>query len=374
MNFAAPVGAGRAGLPVRPYPPRPYPPVPYQRPRRGGGSAWLVISLVVVAVVLLALLVNALSGLGPEPVDESSFTPITGVTSTIPASGSSTSPSTPSAQVTTPPANPTSRVHPPGQYNNDGFQPPAPQQVPAIRPQTWDQVDAWRNRNPLYSQELPIPVRCELDVLDFDKASAAQRQEQANAMVQCLMRVWATPVTATGNNLSTPPVYMYSSGMQSSCGAVQANYAGFYCTAEGAIFMNDNKHLTFPGVRGAGLVANFESTLAHEFGHHVQARTGILGASDAFADKDNTPQEVALLESRRVELQAQCFDGLAFASLRQSMGLSDGDMYDLFEDAKRNADPKHGSSEHQGVWWWQGASKARIAECNTWAANPADLS
>jgi len=68
-----------------------------------------------------------------------------------------------------------------------------------------------------------------------------------------------------------------------------------------------------------------EVIVAHEFGHAVQARTGILSAAHGLSDAATTTTD-SNQWSRRTELQADCFAGLFIRSVSKSAGISQQDL------------------------------------------------
>ena len=79
---------------------------------------------------------------------------------------------------------------------------------------------------------------------------------------------------------------------------------------------------------------------------------------------------------RRLELQAQCFEGIFLAVTARSIGLSSNDRYQLRvwhaftgdEDPPTSRKPDHGSSTAQIRWLNRGLNSADFGRCNTWTA------
>jgi predicted metalloprotease len=82
------------------------------------------------------------------------------------------------------------------------------------------------------------------------------------------------------------------------------------------------------------------------------------------------------LLSRRLELQAQCFEGIFLAAAARSITLSSDDRYQLRiwhaytgdEDPPTSRKPDHGSSAAQIRWLNRGLDSADFGRCNTWTA------
>ncbi len=143
------------------------------------------------------------------------------------------------------------------------------------------------------------------------------------------------------------------------------HFAGMYCTSNQAIYINLDVHESDYNADD-WLTYSIETTLSHEMAHHVQARTGILWASWWY--QSTLSGDAALLENRRLELQAQCFHGLAFNALAIGLGVTAADRDFFWRYEHRWADSTHGTSEHQAEWFWTGLNNMdRIGPaCNTY--------
>lgn len=98
-----------------------------------------------------------------------------------------------------------------------------------------------------------------------------------------------------------------------------------------------------------------------------QARTGILNAAgwhEQVEDRQDSPQI-----RRRIELQANCFSGMA---MKQSGKVSRSELID-WSDGRTNSNT-HGSSEHYVAWTLQGHKYRNVHQCNTFRARAGDVS
>ncbi len=117
---------------------------------------------------------------------------------------------------------------------------------------------------------------------------------------------------------------------------------------------------------------------AHEFGHAVQGMTGINSAyAKALHEAGGTETSRGLELSRRSELQATCFEGMALAAL-QNGGVSNKYIFPVPRDSAERGDqfnpqPDHGSTPSNKAWVEQGFFKNRVFECNTWNAASSDV-
>jgi hypothetical protein len=177
-------------------------------------------------------------------------------------------------------------------------------------------------------------------------------------LVRCLMKAFDKPLAAYGIELTRPKV---------------KGAPAFYCSATRTIYWpvtgdDAPEAYTYARLGYVGLVA-------HEFGHHLQAASGMLGEYGLRAYRTKSRSERYLL-SRRLELQAQCFEGVFLALVAQSLELSSGDRYELRiwhtytgdEDPPTGRKPDHGSSAAQIRWLNRGLDSADFGRCNTWKA------
>jgi uncharacterized protein len=193
-------------------------------------------------------------------------------------------------------------------------------------------------------------------------------------LVRCLMKAFDKPLAAYGIELTRPKVKAYRKTIKTPCGRFsQKGAPAFYCSATRTIYWpvtgdDAPEAYTYARLGYVGLVA-------HEFGHHLQAASGMLGEYGLRAYRTKSRSERYLL-SRRLELQAQCFEGVFLALVAQSLELSSGDRYELRiwhtytgdEDPPTGRKPDHGSSAAQIRWLNRGLDSADFGRCNTWKA------
>ncbi len=252
---------------------------------------------------------------------------------------------------------------------DDAFDPP-----PLPNPQTWDEARAWLEDNALYRHELAA-VDCPITRLTSPvPGELAALDAHLGATMGCLMAVWDPPMVAAGFVLPRSPVLSYDQPITTACGTSPSmdSAAAFYCPADQRIF--------YAVDRGRPLFSTtplaVDNTLAHEVGHALQGRTGILMAEWAF-QQDSTP-DLALEFNRRTELQADCLGGLALNSLAVATGLTEDERELLRQDNYARGDhpgrPRtHGSPESGVRWISTGLADTQVAACNTFVAEPDDV-
>jgi len=324
----------------------------------------LLVALVIVPIGILVLfaVLNALMG----PTDQ------------VPTVD--TRPVTTSTTTASPPATPPPAVPPagPGGYVNDDYTVPAPDPNPPDlpMPSTWDDIDTYLNSNPLYAQTVPVPVRCDIDQLDLTKASKSQLKSHFDALTACLMRVWGPTLAGAGFQAVRPTVTIYAGTIQTACGKMEDQNA-LYCAGDQQVYYASNLPDIIPAkLRGARFVV--DSVVAHEFGHAIQARTGIL-LSESYVQQDDSQSgndAAANDVSRRTEMQADCLAGAFLQAVAQSTGLSASDekavgslFYSIGDDVltgDHTIDGDHGWGANRQSWVQAGLTTATVGTCNTY--------
>ncbi|WP_436495832.1 neutral zinc metallopeptidase [Actinokineospora sp. HUAS TT18] len=219
--------------------------------------------------------------------------------------------------------------------------------------------------NKLLTPGAPLPsVDCALPELGTE---AGELDAYYRMGIACLDQAWRPVLTAAGLPFRSPGLNIDDSP-RSKCGFApgEEEATAFYCARDKVIYM-PRKRL----IRDAGEETAYHlAVLAHEYGHHVQALSGILGAvneRERQADEDET-----LELSRRAELQANCFAGMFLAAV-SGRGSVDADLAEesaeSFEDTQGT--DTHGTRDNQLTWAKAGFDGKSSASCNTWSA-PAD--
>lgn len=193
-------------------------------------------------------------------------------------------------------------------------------------------------------------------------------------LVDCMVKIYRGPLAKIGFELSTPKVKTYSGTVEAPCGELdQDGSPAYYCSADETIYWpvtsdDDREAYTFARLGYVGL-------LAHEFGHHLQAETGMfLEYSYAWAEA-GTKKQLEL--SRRLELQAQCFEGVFLSYASDAIDFSSNDLAEIREwhsytgdeDPPESRKPDHGTSKAQIRWLLRGYESTDFGRCNTWKAS-----
>ena len=164
---------------------------------------------------------------------------------------------------------------------------------------------------------------------------------------------------------------------QTACGQIEADTGPAYCEPDAtmvlpiAFFRDRLIGATDQGGNDAAVAA----VVAHEFGHHVQALSGILEATrEAVADNP----DAANLLSVAKELNADCLMGVWMSTARDEGRIEDGDIEEvlgaltrigddsLTADAGQVADAAtfdHGTSAQREYWFAQGYDTGDVEKC-----------
>jgi uncharacterized protein len=261
-----------------------------------------------------------------------------------------------------------------GAYANDDYQVPAPDlnPPPIPIPETYDQAAQWLTRNNVYAETVPAPVRCEVPAIDVANASDEVLDAHFENLVECLVRVWQPPLTAAGFLLPRPSVTIYAEEITTRCGSGRIPRNAFYCPADQQIYWSNTLGeilAPFDQSQRAG-----DQIMAHEFGHALQGRTGIIASSQGI--RQGLSEDRARLElGRRTELQADCFAGQFMRSVSVSLGLEQADVEriqrDFFNsgDDVLSGDPNyvgdHGRGRSRQSWGSTGLGTDQVGQCNT---------
>ncbi|NNH73258.1 hypothetical protein HLB23_25945 [Nocardia uniformis] len=225
--------------------------------------------------------------------------------------------------------------------------------------------------NPLVTDQdaTLIPASCDYSPWSTDVATARAFFDSA---ATCLEAAWK-PVFAGVNLSFEPPKIMVSattSGITTLCTGSSTNFAAFYCSADKTIYMPVSQLQT--DVFKQNWVV-YLSVFAHEYGHHVQAQSGILGKVHAQRREAGARSDTGLELSRRTELQANCFDGMYLAAANGGGSLTSSQIGVARTDAYHRGDGPgdmrdHGTTANGGAWFEVGLDENRTAQCNTFTA------
>ena len=351
------------GQPVAPPPYQAYPPQPYQAypPQPGWGApvgpptskpaakkSWLPVVIILVAVFVIGIPIMLALASGDDPTE-----------------GQTSRPTSPSTGATTPGGQTAPGSETPGGPYSPG--PPELNPDDPPEPTTYRELYEALENNPLYSQSIPT-VACGIDEVDLAAISTNELEQHLNDLVECLMYVWYEPVKAAGFYMPRPSVTVYTQPSNSPCGQMPMHNA-FYCAADQQIYYAENLIEVFPDGYSTRRFLS-ELIIAHEFGHGVQYRTMIL-FGDLYLEQEAETEAEAWEISRRTEMQADCFAGLAIGSVAQHNKMNEqqlGELVEIYNQMGSQA-PKasdHGMIVNRQRWFGTGAQSDTAIACNTW--------
>jgi predicted metalloprotease len=241
------------------------------------------------------------------------------------------------------------------------------------RPTTEAERTAYLETNALYDQTLQ-EIDCPVEMIDWTTASAEAVDDLLTVIEGCIMRVWSPALEAAGWVLPRPGVTVYTTDITTACGTAMRRNA-FYCSVDQQIYYSyDYPDIVDPN--GRTLLINAVDLMAHEFGHHIQGRTGILRA-ERYRENTAETQEEANEYSRRTEVQADCFSGIFNRAIAASVGYTEADWasiratLDIQGDNGPGGD--HGQSATRIAWMERGASGLNVSQCNSYIAPSSEV-
>lgn len=201
-------------------------------------------------------------------------------------------------------------------------------------------------------------------------------RESCNAL-SSLNKTWA-PIFATSRIGFKPPKLVFYSQMgQSGCGAAQSAMGPFYCPSDNGIYIDTDFYREMEQRLGAGGDFARAYVMAHEYGHHIQALTGL--ADQIRGAQQQSPQRANNLQVR-MELQADCYAGVWAAKNRAR--IEPGDIeeglnaaHQIGDDALMTAAGRrpveatftHGTSAQRMSWLRKGLETGNEDACDTFA-------
>jgi predicted metalloprotease len=231
--------------------------------------------------------------------------------------------------------------------------------------------------NPLFAGDAGTPaVSC---ALKRWQTTPAGSEAFFRSALPCLDAAWKPVLQRAGLPFVSPAMkFPQGKNWSSPCGSVaggEGAVAAFYCGEDNTLYMpfaglQTDSYGAHPGV--------YLAVFAHEYGHHVQAMSGVLDAYSQARYDAGVDTGPGLELSRRLELQAQCFSGM-FLAATYGRGSVDANILGEARSTQDRGDhtsglPRdHGTDAHTAAWWEQGATKNRTYECNTWKSPAADV-
>jgi uncharacterized protein len=228
--------------------------------------------------------------------------------------------------------------------------------------------------HPLLAPGVTLPdVTCALPPFRRDTASL---DAFYRALVGCLDAAWQPVLRAGDLPFEAPHLNLAVHPGRTGCGNPDTDpeldeFTAMYCPADQTLYLPVDR---LKKVDRGGSSSHL-AVVAHEYSHHIQQLSGLLGAAAEQTDKvgDHTPAGNAF--TRRTELQANCFAGLFLAAAAGRGAIPRNLATQAVAEFRYGGLPEtHGSSAHQASWAKKGYTKRTTAACNTWAAAPSEIS
>lgn len=217
----------------------------------------------------------------------------------------------------------------------------------------------------------PLPGGMQTPPLPDDQLAAHLEE-----IIDCLVEVHTEPLAVEGLEVTTPTIVTYRDAYETPCGALTSENPAYYCSGNQTIYVLYGSDENRDGYARAEL--GYWILMAHEFGHHLQAITGIFTDYGQLTDEATGDERLQL--SRRLELQATCFSGVFLGATRTHLGF-DGSYYAARDFYRFNSDDQtgagtHGTGQSQATWFDTGYRKEwnAFARCDTWAAEAVEVS
>ena len=211
-----------------------------------------------------------------------------------------------------------------------------------------------------------------LTTKDFEGADSYETF--ASTVLGSNNEVWSGILNQQSDKPYTEPrLVLFRSATQSGCGVATAQVGPHYCPADQTIYIDetffDELQNRFKA-KGGDVAEAY--VIAHEVGHHVQHKLGIM---DQVANSGNSNEQ-----SIKLELQADCFAGV-WAHAVSNLGVFEpGEINEAIDAAASVGDDRiqsavqgqinpetwtHGSSKQRVDWFNRGLENGSPAACNT---------
>ena len=193
---------------------------------------------------------------------------------------------------------------------------------------------------------------------------------------------WGEVFDQSGLDYEEPTLVLFRDATSSGCGGATSAVGPHYCPLDETIYLDetffDELRVRF-GAEGGDVAQAY--VIAHEVGHHVQNRLGLMQQVQE-AQRQTASQEEANELSIRLELQADCLAGVWAYSIRDLGVFLPGEINEALDAAAAVGDDRiqesvqgqvnperwtHGSSQQRVEWFTTGYETGDPAACDTFS-------
>lgn len=193
---------------------------------------------------------------------------------------------------------------------------------------------------------------------------------------------WSTIFEGSGLTYQLPELILFRGSTDSACGVASSAVGPHYCPLNETIYLDEtffDELTTRFGAEGGDVAEAY--VIAHEVGHHVQKRLGVMDQVQALQQQASSQAEVNEL-SVLLELQADCFAGIWANSIRSEGVFLPGEINEALDAAAAVGDDRiqqavtgqvspeswtHGSSEQRVEWFTVGFDSGDPSACDTFS-------
>ncbi len=207
-------------------------------------------------------------------------------------------------------------------------------------------------------------------------------EEFASTVLGSTDQTWTEIFEASGLTYSLPTLVLFRSATESACGGATSAVGPHYCPLDETIYLDEtffDELVNRLGAEGGDVAEAY--VIAHEVGHHVQNRLGVMDQVRRAQEQAGSQADVNDL-SVRLELQADCFAGVWANSIRDAGVFGPNEIEEAFDAASAVGDDRiqqrvqgqidperwtHGSAAQRVEWFNQGYQTGDPSTCDTFA-------
>jgi predicted metalloprotease len=227
-----------------------------------------------------------------------------------------------------------------------------------------------------------VPAPSQTDEQPEEFQGADDYEVFASTVLGSTDEMWSGVFEGSGLTYPLPTLVLFRGSTTSACGGASSSVGPHYCPPDETIYLDETffDELTSRlGAEGGDVAEAY--VIAHEVGHHVQNRLGIMDRVQTMQTQASS-QEEANEVSVRLELQADCFAGVWAYSIRDLGVFLPGEIDEALDAAAAVGDDRiqqsvtgqvnpeswtHGSSEQRVDWFTTGFESGDASACDTFA-------